>query len=228
MKETLSPKQQRVLDTIKKQIVMTHESPTIEELRLALNLQSLRTVVQYLDVLERKGYIVRRKNAKRNIELRDADERGMPSAFLVSIPVVANVGCDDLSVFAQEQYDEYLEVDKQIVDESDGGIVAVRAVGDSMVDAGIFSGDYVLIRFTDNAENGDRVAAIVGDMITVKRFERKDGAVILWPENKDPKYKPIVLREDFKIVGKVLCVVSEPESSMQEIVPEESEKEPQW
>ena len=230
MKEPLSPKQQKVLDTIKKQIVMTRESPTIEELRLALNLQSLRTVVQYLDVLERKGYIMRRKNAKRNIELRDADERGMPSAFLVSIPVVANVGCDDLSVFAQEQYDEYLEVDKQIVDESDGGIVAVRAVGDSMVDAGIFSGDYVLIRFTDHAENGDRVAAIVGDMITVKRFERKDGAVILWPENKDPKYKPIVLREDFKIVGKVLCVVSEPESSMQEIVPEGSseEDEPRW
>ncbi len=228
MKEPLSPKQQRVLETIKKQIVMTKESPTIEELRLALNFLSLRTVVQYLDVLERKGYIVRRKNAKRNIELRDADERGMPSAFLVSIPVVANVGCDDLSVFAQEQYDEYLEVDKQIVDENDGGIVAVRAVGESMVDAGIFSGDYVLIRFTDHAENGDRVAAIVGDMITVKRFERKDGAVILWPESKDPKYKPIVLREDFKIVGKVLCVVSEPESVMQEIVPDQTESEPQW
>ncbi len=228
MKEPLSPKQQRVLETIKKQIVMTKESPTIEELRLALNLQSLRTVVQYLDVLERKGYIVRRKNAKRNIELRDADERGMPSAFLVSIPVVANVGCDDLSVFAQEQYDEYLEVDKQIGDENDGGIVAVRAVGESMVDAGIFSGDYVLIRFTDHAENGDRVAAIVGDMITVKRFERKDSTVILWPESKDPKYKPIILREDFKIVGKVLCVVSEPESVMQEIEPEHTDSERQW
>ena len=228
MKEPLSPKQQRVLETIKKQIVMAKESPTIEELRLALGLLSLRTVVQYLDVLERKGYIVRRKNLKRNIELRDADERGMPSAFLVSIPVVANVGCDDLSVFAQEQYDEYLEVDKQIVDENDGGIVAVRAVGESMVDAGIFSGDYVLIRFTDHAENGDRVAAIVGDMITVKRFERKDDTVILWPESKDPKYKPIVLRGDFKIVGKVLCVVSEPEAQMSEIVPEREEGEPQW
>ncbi len=227
MKEPLSPKQQRVLDTIKKQLVMTHESPTIEELRSALNLQSLRTVAQYLEVLERKGYIVRRKNMKRNIELRDADERGMPSAMLVSIPVVANVGCDDLSVFAQEQYDEYLEVDKQIVEEDDGGIVAVRAVGDSMVDAGIHPGDYVLIRFTDHAENGDRVAAIVGDMITVKRFERKDNAVILWPESKDPKYKPIVLREDFKIVGKVLCVVSEPEAVFSEVV-ETKEEEQEW
>ena len=228
MKEPLSPKQQRVLDTIKKQIVLGKESPTIEELRSALNLQSLRTVVQYLEVLERKGYIVRRKNTKRNIELRDADERGMPSAFLVSIPVVANVGCDDLSVFAQEQYDEYLEVDKQIVDDSEGGIVAVRAVGDSMNDAGIESGDYVLIRFTDHAENGDRVAAIVGDMITVKIFERKDGMVILHPQSKDPKFKPVVLREDFKIVGKVLCVVSQPEATMAELVPEREDSEPQW
>jgi repressor LexA len=219
MNPALTPKQQRVLDTLKKQITLTKESPTIEELRCALNLKSLRSVVQYLESLEEKGYIFRRKNAKRNIELRNADADGMPSAFLISVPVVANVGCDDLSVFAQEQYDEYLEVDKQLVEEEDGGIVAVRAVGESMVDAGILSGDYVLIRFTDHAENGDRVAAIVGDMITVKRYEKKDGAVILWPESKDPKYKPIILREDFKIVGKVLCVVSEPESAMTEIVP---------
>jgi repressor LexA len=228
MKEPLTPKQQRVLDTIKKQWVLAKESPTVEELRSALNFQSLRTVVQYLDVLERKGYIIRRRTMKRNIELRDADERGMPSAYLVSVPVVANVGCDDLSVFAQEQYDEYLEVDKQIVDETEGGIVAVRAVGDSMNDAGIESGDYVLIRFTDTAENGDRVAAIIGDMITVKRFERKDGMVILHPESRDPKFKPIVLREDFKIVGKVLCVVSQPDATMSDVVHDRAEEDPQW
>jgi repressor LexA len=219
MNPALTPKQQRVLDTLKKQIVLAKESPTIEELRCALNLKSLRSVVQYLDSLEEKGYILRRKNAKRNIELRGADENGMPSAFLISIPVVANVGCDDLSVFAQEQYDEYLEVDKQLVEEEDGGVVAVRAVGNSMDDAGILPGDYILIRFTDQASNGDRVAAIVGDMITVKRYEKKDGAVILWPESKDPKYKPIILREDFKIVGRVLCVVSQPDAAMTEIVP---------
>ena len=78
-------------------------------------------------ILEHKGYIVRRKNAWRNIELRNADG----AWGTVSIPVVANVGCDDLSVFAQEQHDEFIEVDKKIVEES-GEIVAVRAVGDSM------------------------------------------------------------------------------------------------
>jgi len=92
-------------------------------------------------------------------------------------------------------------------------------VGDSMLDAGIHSGDYVLIRFTDHAENGDRVAAIVGDMVTVKRLERREGVTILYPENKDPKYKPIILREDFKIAGKVLCVIPNPGAVLTEVVP---------
>lgn len=202
---TLTGKQKRVLENISLYIQAKGEPPTLEELRRNLGFKSLRTVVQYLDILERKGYMVRRKYARRNIELRPIDAEGR-SETLVSVPVVANVGCDDLSTFAQEEYDEFLQVDKKIV-EQNGDIVAVRAVGDSMLDAGINSGDYILVQFTDNVKSGDRVAAIVGDMVTVKRLERRDGVTILYPENKDPKYKPIVLREDFKIAGKVLCVI---------------------
>ena len=202
---TLTGKQKRVLENISLYIQAKGEPPTLEELRKNLGFKSLRTVVQYLDILERKGYMVRRKYARRNIELRPIDAEGRTET-LVSVPVVANVGCDDLSTFAQEQYDEFLQVDKKIV-EQNGDIVAVRAVGDSMLDAGINSGDYILVQFTDNVKSGDRVAAIVGDMVTVKRLERRDGVTILYPENKDPKYKPIVLREDFKIAGKVLCVI---------------------
>jgi repressor LexA len=202
---TLTGKQKRVLENISLYIQAKGEPPTLEELRKNLGFKSLRTVVQYLDILERKGYMVRRKYARRNIELRPIDAEGRTET-LVSVPVVANVGCDDLSTFAQEQYDEFLQVDKKIV-EQNGDIVAVRAVGDSMLDAGINSGDYILVQFTDNVKSGDRVAAIVGDMVTVKRLERRDGVTILYPENKDPKYKPIVLREDFKIAGRVLCVI---------------------
>lgn len=202
---TLTGKQKRVLENISLYIQAKGEPPTLEELRRNLGFKSLRTVVQYLDILERKGYMVRRKYARRNIELRPIDAEGRTET-LVSVPVVANVGCDDLSTFAQEQYDEFLQVDKKIVEEN-GEIVAVRAVGDSMLDAGIQSGDYILVQFTDNVKSGDRVAAIVGDMVTVKRLERRDGVTILYPENKDPKYKPIVLREDFKIAGRVLCVI---------------------
>jgi repressor LexA len=216
-REPLTHKQKRVLDNIRLYINAKGEPPTLEELRKNLGLRSLRTVTQYLECLESKGYIVRRKNARRNIELRDADSDGAPTRT-ISIPVVANVGCDDLSLFAQEQRDEFLEVDKAIVEES-GDIVAVRAIGDSMEDAGINSGDYILVQFTENVQNGDRVAAIVGDMVTVKRLERRDGMTILWPESKNPKYKPIILRENFKITGKVLCVIPAPSSEITEVVP---------
>ena len=214
MMQLLTYKQQKVLDVLREHIDKWQESPTLEQLRAKLGFSSLRTVTQYLDILERKGYIVRTKNTWRNIELRNAD--GMWGT--VFVPVVANVGCDDLSVFAQEQADEFIEVDKKIVEES-GEIVAVRAVGDSMLDAGINSGDYILVQFTNDVKNGDRVAAIVGDMVTVKRLERRDGVTILYPENKDPKYKPIILKEDFKITGKVLCVIPASVGMPSDVVP---------
>ena len=218
---TLTGKQKRVLENISLYIQAKGEPPTLEELRRNLGFKSLRTVVQYLDILERKGYMVRRKYARRNIELRPIDAEGRTET-LVSVPVVANVGCDDLSTFAQEQYDEFLQVDKKIV-EQNGEIVAVRAVGDSMLDAGINSGDYILVQFTDNVKSGDRVAGIVGDMVTVKRLERRDGVTILYPENKDPKYKPIVLREDFKIAGRVLCVIPAAVADAEDITTVEEE-----
>jgi repressor LexA len=214
MQHLLTFKQQKVLDSIRAHFEKWQEPPTLEQLRQKLGFASLRTVAQYMDILERKGYIVRRKNAWRNIELRNADG----GWGTVSIPVVANVGCDDLSVFAEEQHDEFIEVDKQIVEEN-GEIVAVRAVGESMLDAGIHSGDYILVQFTNDVKNGDRVAAIVGDMVTVKRYEKKDGVIILYPESKDPKYKPIILKDNFKITGKVLCIIPANTYAPSEIVP---------
>ncbi len=216
--KSLTGKQKRVLDNIELYIRAKGEPPTLDELRQNLGFKSLRTVMQYIETLERKGYIVRRKYSRRNIELRAVDAEGR-SAMLVSVPVVANVGCDDLSVFAQEQTDEFLQVDKQIVDEVHGEIVAVRAVGDSMADAGVKSGDYILVQFTDKVKSGDRVAAIIGDMVTVKRLERRNGVTILYPESKDPKYKPIILRDNFKIAGRVLCIIPAGVAQMDEVVP---------
>jgi repressor LexA len=214
MQQLLTFKQRKVLDEVRAHMQKWNTPPTVDELREKLGFQSLRTVTQYLDILERKGYLVRRRGFKRNIELRNVDG----GWGTVSVPVIANVGCDDLSVFAQEKADEFLEVDKKLV-EDNGEIVAVRAVGDSMVDAGIESGDYILVQFTNDVKSGDRVAAIVGDMVTVKRLIKKDGVTILYPESKDPKYKPIILREDFKITGKVICVIPAAVGLQNEIVP---------
>ena len=215
--KSLTGKQKRVWDNIQLYINAKGEPPTLDELRQNLGFKSLRTVVQYIETLERKGYVVRRRYSHRNIELRAVDAEGR-AAMLVSVPVVANVGCDDLSVFAQEQSDEFLQVDKQIVDEVHGEIVAVRAVGDSMADAGVKSGDYILVQFTDKVKSGDRVAAIIGDMVTVKRLERRNWVTILYPESKDPKYKPIVLRDNFKIAGRVLCIIPAGVAEMDEVV----------
>lgn len=218
LNKSLTGKQKRVLDNIQLYISAKGEPPTLDELRQNLGFKSLRTVVQYIETLERKGYIARRKHARRNIELRTVDAEGR-TATLVSVPVVANVGCDDLSVFAQEQNDEFLQVDKHIVDEARGEIVAVRAVGDSMADAGVKSGDYILVQFTDRVKSGDRVAAIIGDMVTVKRLERRQGVTILYPESKDPKYKPIILRDNFKIAGRVLCIIPAGVAETEDVVP---------
>ncbi len=217
--KSITGKQKRVLDNIQLYIRAKGEPPTLDELRQNLGFKSLRTVVQYIEALERKGFIARgAKHSRRNIELRAVDADGT-NAILVSVPVVANVGCDDLSVFAQEQTDEFLQVDKQIVEEAQGEIVAVRAVGDSMADAGVQSGDYILVQFTDKVKSGDRVAAIIGDMVTVKRLERRNGVTILYPESKDPKYKPIVLRDNFKIAGRVLCIIPAGVAETGEVVP---------
>lgn len=174
-------------------------------------------MIDHLKALEQKGYIIRRKHMKRNIAIRDVDSTNSIN-WTVSIPVMASVGCDNLNVFAEDKYDESIDVDKKLI-EGKGDIVAVRAVGNSMYDADIHDGDYVLIALTDVAENGDRIAAVIGDMVTVKRYEKRGGVTILRPESKDPKYKPIILNEDFKIAGKVICSIPGNSMDISEVVP---------
>ena len=96
MNRALTYKQRRVLGAVKEFVEVGQGSPTLDQLRTKLGFQSLRTVTQYLDTLESKGYIVRHRGFKRNIEVRNID--GMWGT--VNVPIVASIGCDDLSVFA--------------------------------------------------------------------------------------------------------------------------------
>lgn len=207
-----------MLEFIRSYIVDHKNSPTIEQIQNRMAMKWPNSVFVMLRALEEKGYIFRRKHAKRNIELRNADSNGLPSSSIISIPVVASVGCDDLRTYANERHDEFLEVDKELMSKPENAVV-VRAVGDSMNDAGINSGDYVLIELTENAQNGDLVAAVVGDMVTIKRLYRQPKLTILRPESKDPVYKPIVMREDFKIAGKVISIIPSPTAVLTEVVP---------
>lgn len=214
IKKPLTKKQQEIYSYIKGYLKEYIKSPTLEEIKSHTGVGAVNTIVQHLKALEKKGYINRKKYS-RDIEIKEDRED-----MTISIPVLAYAGCDDLSVFAeQNNVDEYIEVDKKIVGNKKE-VVAVRATGDSMNNSGILDGDYVLIELTDNVLPGEKVVAIVNDMITIKKLEKRGDYIILKPDSTDTKYKPIILDSDFKIAGKVICSI--PGQSMdiaEEIVP---------
>lgn len=206
---SLTPAQKETLALIQKHTETFGKAPTITEMAKTLKLSSLRSVTQRLESLERKGLISRDRFKHRNVALIDGVASQM-SSDLIQVPVIASAGCDAMDVYAEQSFGEYIVVDKSLI----GGrrdatnIAAVRAVGDSMQDAGIHSGDYVIVEVTDQVENGDRVVAILGNMAVIKRFSRVDEVVYLNPENKYGTYHPIVVREeDSRVFGKVLSII---------------------
>ena len=121
--------------------------------------------------------------------------------------MIASAGCDAMEVYAQDEFGEYILVDKNLISVHTN-IAAIKAVGDSMQDAGIRNGDYVIVEVTEEVENGDRVVAILGNMAVIKQFKRAEGVVYLHPENASGDYHPIIVgAEDTKIFGKVLSVI---------------------
>jgi len=218
----LTKRQKEVLDEIKTYIKKHHISPMVSELRDVLGVSSLRTVTSHLDALEKKGLIMRDKFKQRNIKLVDtSDYDNIPNT--VVLPVVASAGCDDMTVFAQQEYDEYLTVDSSFT-KGKSDLVVIKAAGSSMRDAGIENGDYVIVEktATGDVQEGDRVVAIVGDMAVIKRIHFAPNAIVLQPESKNMGYKPIVMKEDFQIFGRVVDVISmasklEPEITIEKI-----------
>jgi len=229
----LTPKQKRFYDTLKEYITEKGEAPTVSELSKKLKLSSPRAVTQYLDALERKGLIVRSRYARRGIRLREpldpaavlkktsaTGEKPSADKHTVMLPVIASAGCDNVNVFAQEVFDEYICVASELLhDRNKARIVSIRAVGDSMDDAGINAGDYVLVEVTEAVSDGDLIVAIIDSFAVIKKLERVNNAVILRPVSTDPQYRPIILSREFKIFGKVIDVIRMPQRGDIEIVP---------
>ena len=206
---SLTPAQKETLTVIQRYTEAEGRAPTISELGSRLSLKSLRSVTQRLESLERKGLITRDRFQHRSITII-ADVEAQMASDLIQVPVIASAGCDAMEVFAESKHGEYIMVDRSLIGATrpSMNLAAVRAVGDSMQDAGIHSGDYVIVEVTENVENGDRVVAILGNMAVIKRFERVDEVVYLNPENKYGTYHPIVVREeDSRIFGKVLSII---------------------
>jgi repressor LexA len=193
----LTKRQSEIFEFIKTQIDKTGYPPTVREIGAALGLHSPSTVHAHLAKLESSGVLRRDPTKPRAIEiLVDRAKRVMRP----SVPLVGQVAAGT-PILAEENIEDQLEIPAVIG--ADSGDYALRVRGDSMLDAGIFENDYVVVHPTDDADNGQIVVALIEDEATVKRFFREGDSVRLQPEN--PAYEPIITQEA-EILGKVIGV----------------------
>ncbi len=198
MSDDLQGKSQEILDFIKQQQMEKGYPPSVREICEAVGLKSTSTVHGHLDRLEKKGYIRRDKTKPRAIEILDEDALFFSSRDLVHVPVLGRVTAGQ-PILAVENIEETFPLPSQYLPNSD--VFMLRVEGESMIGAGIFDGDQVIVKKQEYAENGDYVVALLEDEATIKTFYREKGYVRLQPEN--PSMEPIITR-DVRILGKVI------------------------
>jgi repressor LexA len=216
----LTARQQRILEHLRDFMERRGYPPSMREIGEAVGLTSSSSVAHQLKVLEEKGYVRRDPNRPRALEVflpevmaarravssaddSSADETGvgdvLPAASYV--PVLGRIAAGG-PILAEESVEDVFPLPKQLVGEGQLFLLEVR--GESMIEAAICDGDYVVIRQTPTAENGEIVAALIDGEATVKTFQRKDGQVWLLPHN--PAYEPID-GTHATILGKVTAVL---------------------
>jgi len=194
----LTKRQKEIFDYIRRYASKQGYPPTVREIGKAVGLHSSSTVHAHLANLEKVGLLRRDPTKPRAIELLvDRAKRAIRGPGL---PLVGHVAAG-APVLAEENVEEYLEIPSVIGGEDGDYILQVK--GDSMKDAGILAGDYVVVRKADDARSGEIVVALIEDEATVKRFYREKDRVRLQPANK--AYKPIRTR-DAKVLGLVVGV----------------------
>ncbi len=202
----ITRRQQAVLDCIEDCVREKGYGPTVREVCQALGLSSPSTVHVHLKALEEKGFIKRDPLKSRSIALTyPLDDEGAvaSSGFspLVNVPLVGSVAAGT-PILAEENITDTISLPTAIVGDSASFMLSVR--GDSMVEAGINDGDYVVVREQPVADNGDIVVAIIDDGATVKRFFKEQGHIRLQPENAS--MDPIIV-SDCSLAGKVVAVL---------------------
>jgi repressor LexA len=194
----LTKRQKEIFDFIRNCASKTGYPPTVREIGKAVGLHSSSTVHAHLANLEKVGLLRRDPTKPRAIELLVG--RAKRAVQASSVPVVGEVAAGE-PVLAEENIEEYLELPSVIG--GDEGDFILQVKGDSMKDAGIIDGDFVVVQQSSSARNGQIVVALLEDEATVKRFFREKDRVRLQPANKE--YKPIRTR-DAQVVGRVVGV----------------------
>ena len=200
MGKGLTRRQQEILTFIQRHSDAHGYPPSVREIGQALGLTSSSTVHSHLSALEKKGYLRRDPSKPRALEILK-EEHEVPAKKVISLPVVGQVTAG-LPILAQQNIEDYFPLPQEFVRSDECFILKVR--GDSMVDAGIFDGDMLVVRKQQTAKDRDIVVARMEDEATVKRFFREDGRIRLQPEN--PRMEPIFTR-DVAIEGVALAVI---------------------
>ncbi len=195
----ISKKQTEILEFIKECILAKGYPPAVREICEAVNLKSTSSVHAHLETLEKNGYIRRDPTKPRAIEICD-DSFQMVRHEMASIPIIGTVAAGQ-PILAEENIEGYFPIPVDMAPNAESFILKVK--GDSMINAGIFSGDQIFVEKTNVARNGDTVVALVDDSATVKTFYKENGYIRLQPENDD--MDPIIV-DNCEILGKVYGV----------------------
>ena len=198
----ISQKQSEILEYMKNEILNRGFPPSVREICEAVHLKSTSSVHSHLETLEKNGYIRRDPTKPRAIEIVD-DNFNLVRRETVNVPIIGKVSAGQ-PLLAVENIDGYFPIPSEYMPNNKTFMLVVQ--GDSMINAGIFNGDYVIVEQQPTAENGQKVVALVEDSATVKTFYKEDGHIRLQPENDT--MEPIIVEQDqfFQILGKVIGV----------------------
>ena len=193
----ITDKQREILEYIKEMILKKGYPPAVREICEAVHLKSTSSVHSHLESLEKNGYIRRDPTKPRTIEILD-DDFALTRRELVNVPVIGTVAAGT-PILAEQNIEDYLPIPAEMLPNKE--VFMLKVKGNSMIEAGIYSGDKVIVAKQPDAENGDKVVALVDDSATVKTFYKENGHFRLQPENST--MDPIIL-DHVEILGKVI------------------------
>ena len=196
----ITKKQQEILDYIKDEILNKGYPPAVREICEAVHLKSTSSVHSHLETLEKNGYIRRDPTKPRAIEIID-DNFNLVRREVVNVPIVGRVAAGQ-PILAVENVESYFPIPMEFMPNEQCFMLKVQ--GDSMINAGIFDGDTILVEQCQTARNGDMVVALVDDSATVKTFYREADHIRLQPENDS--MEPIII-PDCQVLGRVFGVM---------------------
>ena len=196
----ISDKQREILEYIKSEILNRGYPPAVRDICEAVHLKSTSSVHSHLETLEKNGYIRRDPTKPRAIEIID-DTFNLSRREVVNVPLLGRVAAGE-PLLAVENVETYFPIPTEYMPNEESFMLKVK--GESMINAGIFDGDHILVRSQPTASNGDMVVALVEDSATVKTFYKEDGQYRLQPENDT--MEPIIV-DNCTILGKVFGVI---------------------